>query len=154
VFGEGAPDAAGGSVGEGDLAERFLFLANVDARQIVGRNGAQLVDVHEQVGVLRFVALGDEVLELLGFVGDVVQRQIQAQVEAAGDFFDVGPAAVPGIDFLVGEWRKTAIGIRWVGRQNVYAANHAREVPVDDGVQVCEIVPHAVGVGDQLDLVA
>ena len=123
VLGEGAPDPAGRAVGKSHLAKRLFFLADMDAGQVVGRDRPEPVDMHEQVGILGGIALGQEVLEFLGLVGNVIQRQVQAQVKAAGDFLDVGPAAVLGVDLLVGQRRKPAIGIRQVRRQDVHAAD-------------------------------
>ncbi len=80
LLGEGTPHAGGVAVGERHFAKRFLLFADMNLRHIVRADVAKLVDVDKQLRVFGIEALGNEVGELRRFVGDVVDRQVHAEI--------------------------------------------------------------------------
>ena len=71
-LGKGAPDPVGSAVGEGHLAKGLLLLADMNLGQVIRGDLAKSVDVYKELGIRRIKAVLQKILELLGFIGDVI----------------------------------------------------------------------------------
>ncbi len=126
----------------------------MNLRQVVVIDSSETLHVNEKLRVAGGVTVADEIAELLGFVGNMVDRDIRAQIVVRRDAFDIRPLAPGRVHGLVGQRRKTTVGVGRVERQNVYAADRIPEMALQHGVQVRQVLTQSIGVTNQLNRVS
>ena len=133
--GEADPDQSG-FAGELVVGERQTRARTVDAGQILFGRAVREHGTHgeEHRVVFGFLALGEHVLELLGFPAHVVDDGVDHDVVGFGEFGHIVPAAESRIDLGVVD--RVEAGVRTVERgeerQDMHAVIHAVEAGAQD----------------------
>mmetsp|Transcript_1942 Transcript_1942/g.5765 ORF Transcript_1942/g.5765 Transcript_1942/m.5765 type:complete len:238 (+) Transcript_1942:1240-1953(+) len=134
-----------------------LRLAGTDFNQVLLARvpiRPESIPVDEHLCVLGVVALGQEVLELRGLGGNVVDHEFELQVHIFGKALHVLPAAKLLIHLLVGQGRKAAVAGRGVDGQQMQPVHHPPEVLIHESPQLRQPTVNCIGVRAQLHLVS
>ena len=155
--GEADPHEAG-LAGELVVGERQARTRTVDAGQVLFGGAVREHGAHgeEHRIVFGLLALGQHVLELLGFPAHVVDDGVDHDVVGLGKLGDVVPAAETLVDLGVVDRVEACVGAveRGEERQDVNAVVHAVEAGAQNvGHRLDGAVAKAVGVSDELHLV-
>jgi hypothetical protein len=154
---EGAPDLLLGAVAAFDDRIGRARLAGIHLGQVFLAGfaaGAELGEVEEHVGELRLRAFLQVVLEEDRLARDVVDHEVHHQVEIRPDALHVLPGAEGRVHAVVGQGGEPPVGGGGVEGQEVQSPDGVRQVAPQEVVELHQVAPQAVGIGDQLDLVA
>ena len=91
-----------------------------------------------------------EVAELGALARDVVDHQVEEHVVVRGEGADVRPGPEARVDLAIGQRREAAVARRRERRQDVHAAEEARQRAVQERPDGGQVAPQRVGVGQQL----
>ena len=158
LMSERRPHRVGRAVGEGDVVERWRRPRSVDHRTLVSvrHRSEHPLRGEEQTGVHRVVAVEAPVGELCRVDRHVVHDQVGHHVDGRTEFGDVGPCAQPRVDTGVVhgvESRVTPVD-RYVERKHMHATERAGQLPGEERAKTGQVSCEAVGVRDELRLVA
>ena len=84
----------------------------------------------------------------------MVDHEIAHQVVFCRNPLHILPGAELGIHLLIAQRREATVRRGREERQNMNAADRSGKVPVQNAVEVLQIVSHGIGIGDQHNLVA